>query len=178
MSFLVDIGVSFLFALPILVSNAVPAILGGGYPVDAYKSFIDGRRILGDHKTLRGLFTGILSGFFMGVIIWFLAHDFLISNYGDSGLQYPFWIGALFGWGCNFGDMFGSFVKRRLNIQSGGSFPIFDQLGYILFGLLWAWPAFKSMPWEFWVTLLVFAPLLHIATNVFAYSIKAKDVPW
>ena len=178
MVFIVDVGISFLFALPILVSNAVPAILGKGYPVDGYKKMKDGKRILGDHKTLWGLFYGILSGFLIGVIVWFLGHEYFLEQYGAIGFQYPFWIGALMGWGCNFGDMFGSFIKRRININSGGSFPVFDQMGYILFGLLWSWPAFVMIPWEFWVSLLVFAPVLHIGTNVFAYSIKAKDVPW
>ncbi|MCG3223634.1 MAG: CDP-archaeol synthase, partial [Candidatus Heimdallarchaeota archaeon] len=129
MVFITAVGVSFLFALPILVSNAVPAILGGGYPVDGYKVLKDGKRMLGDHKTLWGLFYGILSGFLIGVIVWFLASDFFMVQYG---INYPFWIGALMGFGCNFGDMFGSFVKRRINITSGGSFPIFDQVGYIL----------------------------------------------
>jgi CDP-2,3-bis-(O-geranylgeranyl)-sn-glycerol synthase len=175
MVFITDVGVSFLFALPILVSNAVPAILGGGYPVDGYKVLKDGKRMLGDNKTLWGLFYGILSGFLIGVIVWFLASDLFMVQYG---INYPFWIGALMGFGCNFGDMFGSFVKRRINISSGGSFPIFDQVGYILFGLLWSWPVFGTLPWEFWLSLLVFAPLLHIGTNVLAYSLKIKDVPW
>ncbi len=175
MVFITDVGVSFLFALPILVANAVPSILGGGYPVDGYKVLKDGKRMLGDHKTLWGLFYGILSGFLIGLIISVLAKDFFWDNYD---IHYPFWIGALMGFGCNFGDMFGSFVKRRIKIKSGGSFPVFDQLGYILFGLLWSWPVFGTLPWEFWLSLLVFAPLLHITANVFAYSIKAKDVPW
>lgn len=178
MVFIIDVGLSFLFAFPILVSNAVPAILGGGYPVDGYKTMKDGKRILGDHKTLSGLIYGILSGFLSGLIVWFLASDFFLAQYSSIGFRYPYWIGALMGWGCNFGDMLGSFIKRRINIKSGGSFPIFDQFGYILFGLLWSWPAFVNMPWEFWLSLLVFAPLLHIGTNLFAFSIKAKDVPW
>ncbi len=178
LSFILDLGLSLVFAVPILVSNAVPAILGGGYPIDAYKNFFDGKRILGDHKTILGLVSGIFSGFLSGVIIWVLSGDFMLSQYGSLGFHYPFWIGILMGWGCNFGDLFGSFVKRRLNLESGSSLPVFDQMGYILFGLLWSWIAFRTLPWVFWLSLLVLAPLIHITANRLAYLLKIKDVPW
>ncbi len=176
--FLLDVGLAFLFAAPIMISNAAPALLGGGFPVDFYKNFFDGKRILGDHKTIQGLLTGILSGLFASIVVFYLAHDLMVLRYGTLGLQYPMWIGILMGWGSNFGDMFGSFIKRRINIQSGGSFPVFDQSGYILFGLLWSWPIFKVMPWQFIVTILIIAPLLHLGSNVLAYKLGAKDVPW
>lgn len=175
---MLDVGLAFLFAAPIFISNATPAIFGGGYPVDAYKNFFDGKRIFGDHKTLQGLISGLIGGVIASIVVYYLSHDLMMELYGDIGLQYPMWIGILMGWGCNFGDMFGSFVKRRINIQSGGSFPVFDQLGYMLFGLLWSWPVFKVLPWQFLVTLLVIAPILHFGTNLFAYSIGVKDVPW
>ena len=93
-------------------------------------------------------------------------------------LQYPMWIGLLMGWGCNFGDIFGSFIKRRINIKSGNSFPIFDQTGYMIFGLLWSWPVFKVIPWQFLVTLVVISPTIHFGFNILAYFLKIKDVPW
>ncbi len=176
--FLLDVGLAFLFSAPILVSNAAPALLGGGFPVDFYKNFFDGKRILGDHKTIQGLIMGILAGIVSSIIVFYLVGDLMILRYGHLGFKFPMWIGLVMGWGCNFGDMFGSFVKRRLNIQSGGSFPVFDQTGYILFGLLWSWPVFRVIPWQFIVTLLVIAPLLHFGANVFAYAVGAKDVPW
>ncbi len=178
MSFLVDVGLALLFAGPIFFSNAIPSVLGGGYPIDSYKNFFDGKRILGDHKTLQGLINGILFGFFTGVIIWYTVGETMNARYEHLGFQYPFWIGILFGWGANFGDLLGSFIKRRINIKSGGKFPVFDQLGYMVFGILWAWPVYRAIPWQFWVSLLIFAPLLHILSNLFAYAIKAKDVPW
>jgi len=178
MSFFLDAGLAFLFAAPILLGNAFPTILGGGYPVDFYKKFFDGKRILGDHKTMRGLFAGVLFGFLTGIIVYFVIGDTLLSRYGHLGFRYPIWIGLLMAWGCNFGDMLGSFIKRRLSIPSGGKFPVFDQTGYMLFGLLWSWPAFRVIPWQFWVSLLIIAPILHILSNLLAYAVRAKDVPW
>ena len=178
MGFMLDVGLAFLFAAPIFVSNAAPAIFGGGYPIDAYKNFFDGRRILGDHKTLYGLLSGLVGGIMTSIIVYYLVHELLMTQYGYLGMQFPMWIGIVMGWGCNFGDMIGSFIKRRINIKSGGSFPVFDQMGYMFFGLLWSWPVFKVIPWQFLVSLLVIAPLLHFGTNLFAYSIGVKDVPW
>ncbi|MHA1827416.1 MAG: CDP-archaeol synthase [Candidatus Heimdallarchaeaceae archaeon] len=178
MSFLLDAGLAIVFAFPILTSNAVPHVLGGGYPLDAYKLFFDKRRIFGDHKTIQGLLTGILAGFLTGVAIWVLSSQFMLERYGHLGFVFPFWLGLFMGFGCNFGDVFGSFLKRRLKIKSGGSFPVFDQMGYIIFGLLWSWPFFKFIPWQFWITLVVGAPIIHISANVIGYFLGIKDVPW
>ena len=178
MTFLLDVGLAFLFAAPIMLANGVPAIFGGGYPVDGYKNFFDGKRILGDHKTLRGLLIGIIGGLFGSIIVYYMAHDLIMREYGSLGLQFPMWIGLLMGWGCNFGDMLGSFIKRRINIQSGQSFPIFDQTGYMVFGLLWSWPVFKVIPWQFIVTLLLIAPVVHVGFNLLGYFLKVKDVPF
>ena len=177
MTLILDIGLAFMFAVPIFISNAVPALLGGGYPVDGYRFFFDKRRILGDHKTIQGLVTGIVSGIFASVIVWYISGELMLENYSSLGFQYPWWIGAVMGWGTNFGDMFGSFIKRRIKLKPGSSFPGFDQLGFMVFGLLWSWPVFKALPWQFLVTLLVIAPLLHISANLLGYVLKVQDVP-
>ena len=85
MSFIADLGLAFLFSAPILMSNAFPTVLGGGYPVDGYKNFVDGKRILGNHKTVRGLLVGILWGFYTGIIVWYVAGDKMVALYGDIG---------------------------------------------------------------------------------------------
>ncbi|MEE9409720.1 MAG: CDP-2,3-bis-(O-geranylgeranyl)-sn-glycerol synthase [Candidatus Heimdallarchaeota archaeon] len=178
MTILLDIGLAFMFAVPIFISNAVPALLGGGYPVDCYKTFFDKKRILGDHKTVQGLISGLISGIFASVIVWFMVHDLMVENYALIGFQYPWWIGVLMGWGTNFGDMLGSFIKRRIKIKPGRSFPVFDQMGYMVFGILWSWPIFKVIPWQFIVTLIIIAPLIHVAFNLLGYALKVKDVPF
>lgn len=178
MNFLSHVGLAFLFAGPIFVSNATPAIFGGGFPIDAYKKFVDGGRLLGDHKTIVGFFVGVLSGFITGILVMFIIGDMLIANYSSIGFNLSIWTGLLMGFGANFGDLLGSFIKRRLNIESGGKFPGFDQFGYMIFGLLWSWFCFKAIPWQFLVSLLIIGPLMHIGVNIFAFSINAKDVPW
>ncbi|MCG3216901.1 MAG: CDP-archaeol synthase [Candidatus Heimdallarchaeota archaeon] len=102
----------------------------------------------------------------------------MVENYALIGFQYPWWIGVLMGWGTNFGDMLGSFIKRRIKIKPGRSFPVFDQMGYMVFGILWSWPIFKVIPWQFIVTLIIIAPLIHVAFNLLGYALKVKDVPF
>ena len=46
---------SLLLIVPAYLSNASMVITGGGRPIDGGKLFRDGRRILGDHKTINGL---------------------------------------------------------------------------------------------------------------------------
>lgn len=60
---------SAIFVLPLWFGNAAPTILGGGSPIDGGKYWRDGKRILGDGKTIRGFWLGILSGGLMGTLI-------------------------------------------------------------------------------------------------------------
>ena len=52
--------------LPAYVANASALIFGGGTPIDFGKKWKDGRRILGDGKTWRGLFIGTFVGMTAG----------------------------------------------------------------------------------------------------------------
>src|SRR5207245_9502679 len=58
---------ALLFIGPSYVANAAPLLLGGGTPLDGGKNFLDGERILGAHKTVRGLFAGIIGGSVIGL---------------------------------------------------------------------------------------------------------------
>src|SRR5207245_9231821 len=58
---------ALLFIGPSYVANAAPLLLGGGTPLDGGKNFLDGQRILGAHKTVRGLFAGIIAGSLIGL---------------------------------------------------------------------------------------------------------------
>ncbi|MDD5096827.1 MAG: CDP-archaeol synthase, partial [Candidatus ainarchaeum sp.] len=51
-----------IFILPCYIANAAPVLLGGGQPIDFGANFPDGRRILGDAKTVRGFVGGVAAG--------------------------------------------------------------------------------------------------------------------
>src|SRR6266702_1423350 len=58
---------ALLFIGPSYVANAAPLLLGGGAPLDGGRVFYDGQRIFGAHKTVRGLFAGIIAGSVIGI---------------------------------------------------------------------------------------------------------------
>ena len=54
--------------LPAYVPNSAAAALGGGIPIDGYRTWRDGRRIFGDGKTVRGFIGGVASGCIVGIV--------------------------------------------------------------------------------------------------------------
>lgn len=80
-------------------------------PVDQGILFIDGKPLLGSHKTIRGVIGGILAGILFGFA---------------AGLS--LWVTLPAGMLSMLGDMVASFIKRRFRIAEGDDFPIMDQL--------------------------------------------------
>lgn len=153
-----------LFILPAYVANGAPVIFGGGKPLDMHRKFL-GKRIFGDHKTIRGLIAGLLSGILVGAV---------------EAIFLPFMLltGIALSFGTHAGDLLGSFVKRRIGIKEGGSLPVFDQYLFFVFALLFAWPLGHMPSVLGIVVLFIVTGLLHIATNFGAYKLKLKQVPW
>lgn len=87
--------------------------------------------------------------------------------------------------GGAFGDLFGSFLKRRLNIESGAPFWVIDQLDFALGAILFvAIPGFIA-PALFWLPdiniilfLIILTPAVSVIANTIAYLIGLKEVPW
>jgi hypothetical protein len=115
------VSVQDLIDLPALLllvtANTTPVLvailLGNGFPapLDANRLWRDGRPLLGSHKTWRGLIAGTLATALMGAL-----------------LSRGFVIGAAFGALALTGDLFSSFIKRRIGRTSGSPVPLIDQL--------------------------------------------------
>lgn len=158
-----------LYILPAYVANGAPVLFGGGKPLDFGKNFFDGRRIFGDHKTIRGLVSGILSGIFIGVIIYAIRPSGLLT------LCDAIWLPI----GTHIGDLFGSFIKRRADLKPGKSAPILDQLGFLYFALLFSWVFCNTLLSLIDIAVLtIITLLLHPLTNLGAYILKLKRVPY
>ena len=167
--------------LPSYTPNNFAVVFGGGTPIDLGMKFRDGRRILGDGKTFRGFFFGVLGGIVTGIIQYGVENVFGLQAF--SVLPLPSFLALCFllSSGALTGDIFGSFVKRRIGFQRGKSFPVLDQLGFLVFALLFAsvHPAFGSLyTTDVILTGILITPVLHVATNVIAYKLGLKDVPW
>lgn len=87
--------------------------------IDGGAKFVDGRPIFGSSKTFRGVFLSILMASVLGPII---------------GLGWK--IGALVASVAMAGDLFSSFLKRRMNLATGGKATGLDQVPESLFPLL------------------------------------------
>lgn len=102
-------------------------------PMDFGKTF-RGKRILGDHKTIRGFVVGVLlAGLF------FFLQKFLVNRVEFfqkiSLVDYnnlPWYFGFLLGVGALGGDVVKSFFKRQIGIASGKTWFPWDQLDWVL----------------------------------------------
>lgn len=162
--------------IPAYISNPMAVVLGGGTPIDHGKNWKDGRRILGDGKTIRGLVGGTICGIIAGIL------QILISP-GD-----PFIIPTLtavitLSLGALLGDIIKSFFKRRIGFTRGAHLPLIDQLDFVvgawvltyIFEPKWFIEAFNI---EIMITVLILTPIFHRLTNIFGYRIKLKKEPW
>ena len=153
------------FIFPAYCANAIPVIVGGGLSIDLGKTLPDGRPIFGKNKTYRGFFAGLAIGTIVGLVETKL-------------FGYPILFGFMVSLGALFGDLTGAFIKRRLNIPSGGLLPVVDQIGFVLGAILFSIPLSMALSWELIVTVLLLTLPIHLMTNYVAYKLKLKVNPW
>jgi len=169
--------------LPGYMANPAAVLTGGGTPIDFGKDWKDGFPILGKGKTWRGLAGGIFAG--MGI-------GFLQGLLVEAGLPLP-GFGAIpeailvlfaLSFGALFGDSAKSFIKRRMDLERGAHSPYFmDQLDFVVgawFFCLLLVPGWFLSTFTLGniIVLLILTPTLHRLTNILAYKLGQKDVPW
>ncbi|MCI0497231.1 MAG: CDP-2,3-bis-(O-geranylgeranyl)-sn-glycerol synthase [Thermoplasmata archaeon] len=170
--------------LPAFLANSAAVLTGCGTPVDLGAT-LGGRRLLGAGKTWAGLVGGTLSGGFIGLLLMLAAVAVGTPTYGSGmgAIAIPF----LLAFGSLFGDMLGSFVKRRLGIERGAKAPGLDQYDFVVgtfivglavipgftIGTYIAGPAIAAL-----VAIVVLTPILHRGMNLLGYKMGKKQVPW
>jgi len=206
---------SLLFIVPAYISNASMVITGGGKPIDGGKNFRDGRRIFGDHKTWNGLLKGPLYlgiPISIGIFLLFLTLWSIIlpiieaANaegqyiiYNDPKIFEYYFIGGPFpigffcllvritlcAYGAGIGDLIGSFLKRRFDIESGAPFWVVDQIDFAIFAIIFTSLPALFFPKFFWIPdiyiiifLIILTPSVSVIGNNVAYLIGLKEVPW
>ena len=105
--------------LPAYIANASALLVGGGTPIDFGKNWKDGKRVLGDGKTWRGLISGAFIGMTCGFGLSVVAKYANMSEFSFLGLNdflgFPLMIliiGSIC-FGALIGDIIKSFFKRR-----------------------------------------------------------------
>lgn len=161
--------------LPAYIANPTAVVFGGGTPIDFRRNWRDGRRILGDGKTFRGLIGGIVCGIIIGII----QMQFSPPSQGSFTLTAIITLSL----GALLGDLAKSFFKRRLGFERGAKFPIVDQLDFVAGAWVLTYifePGWFTDNFTFWIiiTVLILTPILHRITNIIGYYIKLKKEPW
>lgn len=155
-----DVAQALYFILPAYCANAAPVIFGGGRPIDAGRTFTDGKPIFGSHKTIRGFFAGLVVGTLVGFVQNALLLGFVLS------------LGAL------VGDLANSFFKRRLGFPPGSSFPIADQLDFVAGALLFSLMVPQLPEPHIILISVIVTPPIHLLTNFLAFHLGVKSTPW
>lgn len=166
------------FILPAYVANSIaidvsglPVLRNYSTPIDFGKSY-KGRRILGDGKTWRGFICGILGGTIAGFIMGRFQ-----SNITFYLPEMNIVLGFMLGTGAMIGDLFGSFVKRRMGYGRGANVPLLDMFDYVLGAFLFAAVVTDVNKIYLLIIIIVTIPF-HIIANYVAYTLKLKKNPW
>jgi CDP-2,3-bis-(O-geranylgeranyl)-sn-glycerol synthase len=187
---------AFWIVIPIYVANASAVIVGGGIPIDFGKTLRDGRRILGDGKTWRGLLAGTFLGMTAGFGLVVAAKYLNTSEYAFLGVTdfegFPMMFLILFSlcFGALVGDIIESFFKRRIGKDRGQDWIPFDQLDFLVGALLFSlaiselffllrmtndqWFFSNITIWHVFI-LLIITPFIHITANFLFRKIKHKN---
>lgn len=168
--------------LPGAVANIMPIVVrpyfaGLAIPIDGGATF-RGKRIFGDHKTVRGYVFGIL-----GAIVIVLGQAVLMryEAFAEISLfdyaERPLLIGFLIGFGVLAGDSIKSFFKRQRGIAPGVSWKPWDQLDSVIGGVI-AISFYHVLPWQVYILIALLGFVLHIATRRIGYWIGVNKTQW
>jgi len=175
------------FFIPAGIANVMPVLVAKIPWLKRYTAPIDagfvwrGKRVLGDHKTWRGLIAGIIGATLaLAMQQYLFVHNNWLSTMVGERIDYSslptLIVGPLFAIGALGGDAIESFFKRRFNIAPGRSWFPFDQTDYIIGGALATAPFIRLHAGEYCLLLLVWL-VIHVLSTVAGYLLGLKDQP-
>lgn len=177
-----DIFFAIWFFLPAGIANVtpifaarIPLLKQWNYPLDFFQKS-NNIRIFGDHKTIRGIISGIILGTVTAVLLFSISTNFrtfLPSWYFTSN---PWLLGILLSLGALLGDAIKSFFKRRFNIRPGETWIPFDQIDYTLGGLLFASLIHTLTFLQYSLVISIWVGI-HIFSTYTGYFLRLKNQP-
>ncbi len=171
------IPAGFANAAPVF-ANKIPLLNRWTTPLDFNKNY-RGKRLLGANKTWRGFCFGVVVA-----TLAFLLQRWAFMHFGwavrfSGSIDYStvsFWLGPLLGAGALLGDAVESFFKRQFNVPSGEAWFPFDQIDYIIGGILLSSLVVTLSSLQNVTILLVWFGL-HIISSYVGYLLGLKDKP-
>jgi CDP-2,3-bis-(O-geranylgeranyl)-sn-glycerol synthase len=164
------------FFLPILVANQCPGFAvrlnmpGANVPVSS--------KWLGEHKTWAAYYAGPF-GALCTLLIQYQLILIAPSMFGLFKYRTNLCFAGLFlGLGAILGDHIKSFFKRRLGKSPGTAWWPFDQLDFVIGGIIFAIPVVGWIGWERTLIICSFVLIIHPIGNRIGYKLGLREVPW
>ncbi len=157
---------SIIIVLPAMVANSTALILGGSGPLISERYF-------GKNKTIRGYISAVFGAMLTSLFLYELTRHGILALPLNGPAVYII-IGFLQGNGAMFGDLLGSYIKRRNKILEGEELKIIDQIGFIVFAIIFTIPIYVFEMLDI-VIILLLTYGLHKTTNLLAYNLHMKD---
>lgn len=172
------------FFLPAGLANAAPVFAAKLPVLKHWNTPLDfglkfrGKRIFGDNKTWRGLFFGIfIATVTLGLQVWAFNHFGWAEDIANN-INYfilPVYIlGPLFAIGALGADALESFFKRQRGIKPGKSWFPFDQLDYIVGGLIASFFVIELTLEEYLAVMVVWF-CLHLISVYIGYMLGIRQ---
>ncbi len=175
-----DIVSAVWFFLPAAMANMTPIFAARIFP--AWNQPADlgirvyGHRLLGDHKTVRGF----VSGSIVGTLAFTLQQQITPNSAFLSDISwirygtFPWYVGSAFGLGALIGDAGKSLVKRRLRIDPGKPWIVFDQIDWIIGMFISIIPWIRLTGYQTGIVCLVgFAS--HVLSKIIGRMVRLND---
>jgi len=174
-----DVLQTLWFFVPAYLANMAPVLVQGHFafldrPLDGGR-MLWGERLLGAHKTWRGLVAGTIVGL-AAFAVQRLVHQagwleaLAPIDYGAT----PLALGLLLGLGTGVGDAVKSFFKRRLAIAPGEPWVCWDQLDFMVGAYVFAAPIFAPPAYAF-VLCLPIVVCGSILVTIVGYELGMKE---
>ena len=150
----------------VTIANAAPVLISyvllhrDTLPIDFGHKLADGNYIFGVSKTWRGVIAAIIFTTLSAIIL---------------GFEYT--TGLIIAVTAMFGDLFSSFIKRRLKMESSARAPILDQLPEALFPCL----ALMSMGIVDLIQVIVIVPcfiIIDIILSIVFFKLGIRKRPY
>lgn len=157
-------------------------------PLDGGRNFVDGKRIFGDNKTIKGFIGYMVIGTFINIIWGSLGnlvayiggHNYIYVHHNNT-LVYNALIGLLFGLAYALFELPNSFLKRRMDIEPGKTakglkkylFILLDQCDSII-GCVLVVVLINSMTIRMFFGYIGLGILTHLVVNIMLYMFKLR----
>ncbi len=152
--------------LILIIANGAPIgarLLFGSkfdHPVDCGLRFENGKRLFGDSKSWRGIFSAIV-----------------VATIGAVALGFTWNIGMILGVWTMLGDLFSSFIKRRLGMKPSSMALGLDQIPESLFPLLAVSPILDLEWWRVLYLVLLFI-VIELGLSRILFKLKIRKRPY